>query len=157
VEDQLTDFEFNQAYTNWLMLIEMVSDLAMEQGWHVHHKCMVSDRVFVEWDQAGHVHDHLLCSQFMQHPSFLTSPIPPTRSSSSDVSLTKLYNVCCMYVFVHKSAGRTVHIGLIEVSPQKPVFIFEWFSLLTKGRNTNREHMHVDADKAAIGQSGQCA
>ena len=26
---------------------------------------------------------------------------------------------CCMYTFVHRSAGRTVHIGLTEVSPLK--------------------------------------
>ena len=57
-----------------------------------------------------------------------------------------------MYTFVHRSAGGIVHIGLTEVSPpkslpQKPVFGFEWLSLLTKGRNTNREPMHANADK----------
>src|SRR5882724_7380248 len=60
-----------------------------------------------------------------------------------------------MYTFVHRSAGRTVHIGLTEVSPpkylpQKLVFGFQWLSLLTKGRNTNREPMHMDADKTAM-------
>jgi len=42
-EDELSDFEFGQAYMNWLTLIEAVSDPIVEQGWHVHHKCMVSD------------------------------------------------------------------------------------------------------------------
>jgi len=92
VEDHITDFELNQAYTNWLTLIEMFSDPAMEQGWHAHHKCMVSDRGFIKWAQAWHVHNHLLHSQFMQKP--LMSSILPTRSSSCDASLTKLYDAC---------------------------------------------------------------
>ena len=42
-EDELSDFEFGQAYMNWLTFIEAVSDPIVEQGWHVDHKCMVSD------------------------------------------------------------------------------------------------------------------
>ena len=44
-EDELSNFEFGQAYTNWLTLIKMVLDPMIEQGWHAHHKRMVSDRV----------------------------------------------------------------------------------------------------------------
>jgi len=43
-EDELSDFEFGQAYTNWLTLIETVSDPMIEQGWCAYHKRMVSDR-----------------------------------------------------------------------------------------------------------------
>jgi len=32
-EDQLSDFEFVQAYTNWLTLIEAVLDPIVERGW----------------------------------------------------------------------------------------------------------------------------
>jgi len=55
------DFKFNQAYTNWLTLIE-TSDLAVEQGWRAHQKHMVSDRGFIEWAQTWCVHDRLLQS-----------------------------------------------------------------------------------------------
>ena len=51
-EDQLSDFKFSQAYTNWLTPIESVSEPAVELGWHVHHKQMVPDRGFVEWAHA---------------------------------------------------------------------------------------------------------
>jgi len=51
-EDKVNDFEFGQAYTNWLMLIEMVSDPVLEQGWHAHHKCMTSDQDFFYWAPA---------------------------------------------------------------------------------------------------------
>jgi len=40
-EVTLSDFEFSQAYTIWLTLIEVVSDPVIEQGWHTHHKRMV--------------------------------------------------------------------------------------------------------------------
>jgi len=39
-EDELNDFEFSQAYTNWLTLIETVSHPVVKSSWHVHHKCM---------------------------------------------------------------------------------------------------------------------
>jgi len=42
-EDDLSEFEFGQAYINWLTLIEAVSDPVVECGWHGHHKRMVSD------------------------------------------------------------------------------------------------------------------
>ena len=42
-EDQLGDFEFSQAYANWLTLIEMISEPGVELGWRAHHKRMVSD------------------------------------------------------------------------------------------------------------------
>ena len=45
-EDDLNDLEFNQAYTYWLTLIDMVTDPMVEQGWHTHHKHMISDREF---------------------------------------------------------------------------------------------------------------
>ena len=32
-EDQLNDFKFSQAYTNWFTLIKTVSDPVVEQGW----------------------------------------------------------------------------------------------------------------------------
>jgi len=51
-EDQLSDFEFSQAYTNWLTLIESVSVPTVELGWCLHHKQMVSDRGFIEWAHA---------------------------------------------------------------------------------------------------------
>ena len=47
-EDSLSDFEFGQAYTNWLTLIKAISDPVMEQGWHAHHKYMVSVRDFLD-------------------------------------------------------------------------------------------------------------
>jgi len=56
-EDKLSNFEFGQAYTNWLTLIETVLDPMLEQGWHAHHKSMVSDRGFQDWAQAWHAHD----------------------------------------------------------------------------------------------------
>jgi len=59
-EDELSDFEFGQAYTNWLTLIEIGSDPVIEQGWRVHHKRLVSDRGFQDWVQAWHTHDCLL-------------------------------------------------------------------------------------------------
>ena len=31
-EDKLSDFEFDQAYMNWLTLIEAISDPVVEQG-----------------------------------------------------------------------------------------------------------------------------
>src|SRR5882724_5314558 len=37
-EDKLSNFEFGQAYRNWLTLIKMVLDPMIEQGWHTHHK-----------------------------------------------------------------------------------------------------------------------
>jgi len=64
-EDKLSDFEFVQAYTNWFTLIDMVSDPVNEQGWHMHHKRMVSDRGLQDWAQSWCAHDQLLHSQFM--------------------------------------------------------------------------------------------
>jgi len=72
-EDVLCNFEFSQVYTNWLMLIKMVLDPVIEQGWHAHHKRMVLDRGFQDWAQAWHAHDQLLCSQFMLKP-FIIDP-----------------------------------------------------------------------------------
>ena len=43
LEDELNDFEFGQAHTNWLTLIEVVSDPIIEKGWHDHHKRMLED------------------------------------------------------------------------------------------------------------------
>ena len=43
VKDDLNDFEFGQAYTNWLTLIETVSDPVVKQGWHSHHKRISMD------------------------------------------------------------------------------------------------------------------
>src|SRR5882672_4467061 len=40
-EDQLSDLKFGQEYTNWLTLIETVSDPIIEQGWRAHHKRMI--------------------------------------------------------------------------------------------------------------------
>jgi len=37
-EDQLRNFEFGQAYMNWLTLIETMSDPVVKQCWHTHHK-----------------------------------------------------------------------------------------------------------------------
>src|SRR5882724_11472757 len=37
-EDECNNFELIQAYTNWLTLIEVVSEPIVEQGWHVNHK-----------------------------------------------------------------------------------------------------------------------
>jgi len=51
-EDDLSDFKFGKAYTNWLTLIEAVSDPVVEAGWHAHHKHMVSDQGFQDWAQA---------------------------------------------------------------------------------------------------------
>ena len=42
-EDKLNGFKLMQAYTNWLTLIEVVSDPIVEQGWCAHHKHMISD------------------------------------------------------------------------------------------------------------------
>jgi len=64
-EDQLSDFEFSQAYINWLTLIKTVLDPVVEQGWHGHHKHMVLDRGFMEWAQVWHSDDCMLCSRFM--------------------------------------------------------------------------------------------
>jgi len=36
-EDDLDNFEFGQAYTNWLMLIEAILDPIIEQGWCKNH------------------------------------------------------------------------------------------------------------------------
>src|SRR5882724_13405328 len=70
-EDELSDFEFGQAYTNWLTLIETVLDPMIEQGWHRHHKRMVSNRGFQDSVQAWHAHDCLLCSCLMLKPFIL--------------------------------------------------------------------------------------
>src|SRR5882724_7026401 len=70
-EDHLIDFKFSQAYTNWLTLIESVSEPPVSLGWHLHHRQMISDRGFVEWALAWHTHDRLLCSCFMQKPFIL--------------------------------------------------------------------------------------
>ena len=37
-EDQLSDFEFSQAYTHWLTLIETVSEPPVSLSWCAHHK-----------------------------------------------------------------------------------------------------------------------
>jgi len=53
-----------------------------------------------------------------------------------------------MYAFVHRSAGRTVCIGWhLRSSFSEASVWFQWLSLLTEGRNTNREPMYTDADK----------
>jgi len=70
-EDQLSDFQFGQAYTNWLTLIKTVSDSIVEQGWCAHHKCIALDRGFMEWEQAWCSHDPMLRSGFMLKPFIL--------------------------------------------------------------------------------------
>jgi len=75
-EDPLSNFEFGQAYTNWLTLIKMVSEPPVSLGWCAHHKRMISDRGFVEWALAWHAHDRLLCSCFMQKPFILDVSSP---------------------------------------------------------------------------------
>jgi len=70
-KDELNDFKFGQAYTNWLTLIETVSDPVVESGWHTHHKCMTSDREFLDWAPAWHTHDQMLCTHFMLKPFIL--------------------------------------------------------------------------------------
>ena len=42
-EDDLSDFEFSQAYMNWSTLIEVSSDPVVVGGWQAHHKHMISD------------------------------------------------------------------------------------------------------------------
>jgi len=64
-------------------------------------------------------------------------------------------NVC---FFVHRSAGSSAQIGSTEVFlpqqlPQKLVLAVLCFSLLAKGRNTDGEPVHIDADETAIVQS----
>ena len=51
-EDSLNDFEFGQAYTNWLTLIETVSDPMVELGWCMHHKRMTVVHEFLDWEPA---------------------------------------------------------------------------------------------------------
>ena len=68
------------------------------------------------------------------------------------------FGAVCM-LFVSRSAGSSVRIGLTEVFlpqqlPQKPVLVVLCFSLLAKGRNADREPMHTDADETAIVRSG---
>jgi len=75
-EDQLSDFEFSQAYTNWLMLIESVSEPPISLGWWAHHKQMISDRGFVEWALMWRTHDRLLHLCFMQKPFILDVSSP---------------------------------------------------------------------------------
>ena len=58
-EDDLNYFEFSQAYTNLITLIEMVSDPIMAHRWQAHPKHMISDREFLDWVQAWCAHDHL--------------------------------------------------------------------------------------------------
>ena len=70
-KDDLNDFKFNQAYMNWLMPIEAVCDPAVEQGWHAHHKCMISDMKFLDWVQAWCTHNHMLRTCFMLKPFIL--------------------------------------------------------------------------------------
>jgi len=75
-EDQLSNFKFSQAYTNWLTLIESISEPPVSFGLHSHHKQMISDRGFVEWALAWHTHDRLLCSCFMPKPFILDMSSP---------------------------------------------------------------------------------
>ena len=77
-EDSLSDFEFGQAYTNWLTLIKSVSDPVIEKGWHMHHKWRVLDSGFQDWAQAWCAHDWLLHSQFMLKP-FILDPSSATN------------------------------------------------------------------------------
>ena len=85
-EDELNDFEFGQAYTNWLTLIETVSDLVVKKGWHAHHKHMTSDREFLDWALAWHTHDRMLRTHFMLKPFILDLALPSTRSNSNAAS-----------------------------------------------------------------------
>ena len=64
---------------------------------------------------------------------------------SPDVS-----TLVCIGVQADSSCGFLQRFSPPEKLPQKLVFRFEWLSLLTKGRNTNREPVHMDADKTAI-------
>ena len=73
-EDDLNHFKFGQAYTNWLTLMETVSDSIVEQGWNMHHKCMIADREFLILAQAWHIHNHILHTRFMVKP-FVWDPM----------------------------------------------------------------------------------
>ena len=42
-EDELSNFEFGQVYTNWFTLIKTFSDPIVELVWNANHKCMASD------------------------------------------------------------------------------------------------------------------
>src|SRR5467141_199934 len=75
-EDDLNDFEFGQAYTNWLTLIEMVSDPVVEHGRCTHHKRMTMDQEFLDWAPAWCAHDQLLHTHFMLKP-FILDPSSP--------------------------------------------------------------------------------
>ena len=82
-EDSLSDFEFRQAYTNWITCIETISDPIVEQGWHAHHKHMVLDRDFLNWGPAWCSHDKMLQKCFMLKP-FILYIFGPTYENQLD-------------------------------------------------------------------------
>jgi|SRR5882724_10271003 len=70
-EDTLSDFGFDQAYTNCLMLVKTVPDPIVEQGWCVHHKHIISDREYHNWAHPWHTHDKMVRTCFMLKPFIL--------------------------------------------------------------------------------------
>jgi len=70
-EDELNNFKFGQAYTNWLTLIETISDPVVKSSWCMHHKHMTSDWEFLDWAPAWHTHNQMLRTHFMLRPFIL--------------------------------------------------------------------------------------
>ena len=96
-EDKLNDFKFSQAYTNWLSLIETVSDPIVEQGWHMHHKRMTMDHEFLDWAPAWKTHGHLLCTHFMLKPFVKVFSV----SSHSNLNIHSAVYSSCVSVQCH--------------------------------------------------------
>jgi len=88
-EDSLNDFEFGQAYTNWLTLIETVSDPMVELGWCMHHKRMTVVHEFLDWEPAWWTHDCLLHTHFMLKPFIWTLTVLYMRSNLNACKLNQ--------------------------------------------------------------------
>ena len=114
-EDELSDFELSQAYTNWLTLIEVVSDPIIEQDWHSHHKRMVLDRGFQDWVPAWHTHDRLLRSRFMLKPLILD---PSSTTYENQLEQSKLDQAL---QGSHRSPHDYLHPGSCGMDTLKPI------------------------------------
>ena len=82
-EDDLSFEVWDQAYSNWLVLLKAISDEDIVEGWFLHRETMRQDAQFSRWNKAWQKFDKQLRMQFTSEP-FIIDTMHPSYLHSLD-------------------------------------------------------------------------
>ena len=71
-EDSLTDAEYFQVHKYWLMLIKIMVEASMYNGWRAHHDRMSDNLDLLKWSHAWWPHDKQFHSLFIDKSFIMT-------------------------------------------------------------------------------------